>query len=67
VEKDKQDNALSDLSDVLGQLKGMALDMGSEIDRYVLHRLHHNLFHPIGMRIHQPKIALKLHKAIMKL
>ncbi|PNT74821.1 hypothetical protein BRADI_1g22572v3 [Brachypodium distachyon] len=33
VEKDKQDNALSDLSDILGQLKGMALDMGSEIDR----------------------------------
>uniref|UniRef100_A0ACD5UZY7 Uncharacterized protein n=1 Tax=Avena sativa TaxID=4498 RepID=A0ACD5UZY7_AVESA len=33
VEKDKQDSALSDLSDVLGQLKGMALDMGSEIDR----------------------------------
>ncbi|CAM0906593.1 unnamed protein product [Alopecurus aequalis] len=33
VEKDKQDNALSDLSDVLGQLKGMALDMGSQIDR----------------------------------
>jgi hypothetical protein len=34
----------------------MALDMGSEIDRYVLHRLHHNLFHrSIGMRIHQPK------------
>ncbi|KAM0829671.1 hypothetical protein ACQ4PT_066735 [Festuca glaucescens] len=33
VEKDKQDCALSDLSDVLGQLKGMALDMGSEIDR----------------------------------
>ncbi|XP_044460202.1 SNAP25 homologous protein SNAP33-like [Triticum aestivum] len=32
VEKDNQDNALSDLSDVLGQLKGMALDMGSEID-----------------------------------
>ncbi|XP_044331234.1 putative SNAP25 homologous protein SNAP30 isoform X2 [Triticum aestivum] len=42
VEKDKQDNALSDLSDVLGQLKGMALDMGSEIDRYVLHRLQQN-------------------------
>uniref|UniRef100_A0ACD5UKV0 Uncharacterized protein n=1 Tax=Avena sativa TaxID=4498 RepID=A0ACD5UKV0_AVESA len=33
VEKDKQDSALSDLSDVLGQLKDMALDMGSEIDR----------------------------------
>jgi synaptosomal-associated protein 25 len=55
VEKDKQDSALSDLSNVLGQLKGMALDMGSEIDRYVLHRLYHNLFHwPIGMRI-QPE------------
>ncbi|URD75287.1 SNARE domain [Musa troglodytarum] len=33
IEKAKQDDTLSDLSDVLGQLKGMALDMGTEMDR----------------------------------
>jgi len=33
VEKGKQDDALSDISDLLGELKGMAIDMGSEIDR----------------------------------
>lgn len=33
MEKVKQDDALSDLSDLLGELKGMALDMGSEIER----------------------------------
>ncbi|GAB4860827.1 SNAP25 ous protein snap33 [Ancistrocladus abbreviatus] len=33
VEKAKQDDALSDLSDLLGELKGMAVDMGSEIER----------------------------------
>ncbi|KAK3148003.1 hypothetical protein QOZ80_3BG0289410 [Eleusine coracana subsp. coracana] len=33
VEKAKQDDALSDLSNMLGQLKGMALDMGTEIER----------------------------------
>lgn len=33
VEKVKQDDALSDLSDLLGELKGMAVDMGSEIER----------------------------------
>ncbi|XP_048440711.1 putative SNAP25 homologous protein SNAP30 [Pyrus x bretschneideri] len=32
-EKAKQDDALSDLSNILGDLKGMAMDMGSEIDR----------------------------------
>ncbi|RDY04800.1 SNAP25-likeous protein SNAP33 [Mucuna pruriens] len=32
VEKGKQDDALSDLSDLLGELKGMAMDMGSEIE-----------------------------------
>uniref|UniRef100_A0ACD5U0L4 Uncharacterized protein n=1 Tax=Avena sativa TaxID=4498 RepID=A0ACD5U0L4_AVESA len=31
VEKAKQDDALSDLSDILTELKGMAIDMGSEI------------------------------------
>lgn len=35
VEKGKQDDALSDLSDLLGELKGMAIDMGSEIGRLV--------------------------------
>ncbi|CAA2998231.1 SNAP25 homologous SNAP30 [Olea europaea subsp. europaea] len=32
-EKAKQDDALSDLSNILGDLKGMAFDMGSELDR----------------------------------
>lgn len=33
MEKNKQDDALSDLSDILGDLKGMATEMGSELDR----------------------------------
>ncbi|CAN1152775.1 Putative SNAP25 homologous protein SNAP30 [Linum perenne] len=33
MEKTKQDDALTDLSDILGDLKGMAVDMGSELDR----------------------------------
>ncbi|PON79648.1 Target SNARE coiled-coil domain containing protein [Parasponia andersonii] len=33
VEKEKQDDALSDLSNILGDLKNMAADMGSELDR----------------------------------
>jgi synaptosomal-associated protein 25 len=33
VEKTKQDDGLSDLSDLLDELKGMARDMGSEIER----------------------------------
>ncbi|XP_065878219.1 SNAP25 homologous protein SNAP33-like [Euphorbia lathyris] len=33
-EKGKQDDALSDLSNLLGELKGMAVDMGTEIDRH---------------------------------
>ncbi|XP_020577164.1 SNAP25 homologous protein SNAP33 [Phalaenopsis equestris] len=33
MEKAKQDDALSDLSNILGELKSMALDMGSEIER----------------------------------
>ena len=33
MEKEKQEDALSDLSNVLGELKSMALDMGSEIER----------------------------------
>ncbi|XP_073130745.1 putative SNAP25 homologous protein SNAP30 [Henckelia pumila] len=33
LEKEKQDDALSDLSNILGELKGMAVDMGSELNR----------------------------------
>lgn len=33
VEKDKQDDALNDLSNILGDLKSMAVDMGSELER----------------------------------
>ncbi|CAK9330089.1 unnamed protein product [Citrullus colocynthis] len=33
VEKVKQEDALSDLSNILGELKEMAVDMGSELDR----------------------------------
>ncbi|CAK7326175.1 unnamed protein product [Dovyalis caffra] len=33
VERAKQDDALSDLSNILGDLKGMAIDMGSELER----------------------------------
>ncbi|XP_050225772.1 SNAP25 homologous protein SNAP33 [Mercurialis annua] len=33
VEKAKQDDGLSDLSNLLGELKNMAVDMGSEIER----------------------------------
>ncbi|KAK6280953.1 hypothetical protein POUND7_014778 [Theobroma cacao] len=33
LEKAKQDDALSDLSNILGDLKGMAVEMGSELDR----------------------------------
>ncbi|KAL2546694.1 putative SNAP25-like proteinous protein SNAP30 [Forsythia ovata] len=33
VEKAKQDDALSDLSNILGDLKGMAVGMGSELDK----------------------------------
>lgn len=35
MEKAEQDDALSDLSNILGDLKGMAVDMGSELDRLV--------------------------------
>lgn len=36
MEKVKQDDALSDLSNILGELKEMAVDMGSELDKYGL-------------------------------
>lgn len=35
MEKAEQDDALSDLSNILGDLKGMAVDMGGELDRLV--------------------------------
>lgn len=35
MEKEKQDDALSDLSNLLGELKDMAVDMGTEIERLV--------------------------------
>ncbi|KAL8091407.1 hypothetical protein AgCh_033862 [Apium graveolens] len=34
LEKFKQDDTLSDLSSLLGELKDMAIDMGSEIERH---------------------------------
>lgn len=34
MEKAKQDDGLSDLSNILGDLKGMASEMGSQLDRY---------------------------------
>lgn len=41
-EKEKQDDALSNLSDILGELKEMAVDMGSELERHnkALNHLH---------------------------
>lgn len=36
VEKVKQDDALNDLSTLLVELKGMAVDMGSEIEGLVM-------------------------------
>lgn len=39
MEKAKQDDALTDLSNILGQLKEMAVDMGSEIERLVFYSL----------------------------
>lgn len=45
MEKAKQDDALSDLSDILGELKGMATDMGQELDRSVLSFSATLLFH----------------------
>lgn len=35
LEKSKQDDALSDLSNVLGELRNMAADMGAEFDRWL--------------------------------
>ncbi|EPS61222.1 hypothetical protein M569_13575, partial [Genlisea aurea] len=41
VEKAKQDDALTDLSNILGELKEMAVDMGSEIDSRQMKALDH--------------------------
>ena len=40
MERKKQDDGLSDVSDILEELKGMSLDMGKEISRYVDQTLH---------------------------
>lgn len=37
MEKAKQDDGLADLSDLLGELKNMAVDMGTEIERFSFH------------------------------
>jgi hypothetical protein len=38
MERGKQDDALADLSNVLDSLKGMSIDMGLEISRFLLLR-----------------------------
>lgn len=45
IEKAKQDDALSDLSNLLGELKGMAVDMGTEIERSVALTMIHRSLH----------------------
>lgn len=45
IEKAKQDDALSDLSSLLGELKGMAIDMGTEIERSVALTMIHRSLH----------------------
>lgn len=47
IEKAKQDDAFSDLSDLLGELKGMAIDMGTEIERSVALTMIHRSLHKI--------------------
>jgi synaptosomal-associated protein 25 len=49
VEKEKQDDALSDLSNLLGDLKNMAVDMGGELNRSVLLRSHANYTFPSSL------------------
>lgn len=44
VEKEKQDDALSDLSNILGDLKSMAVDMGSELDRSFIYAIFSSQF-----------------------
>lgn len=44
MEIEKQDQGLSDLSDLLGELKNMAVDMGSEIERFSLISFINSLF-----------------------
>lgn len=45
MEKVKQDDALADLSNILGELKGMAIDMGSEIERFVFDHFPDDVFY----------------------
>ena len=45
IENAKQDDALSDLSNLLGELKGMAIDMGTEIERSVALTMIHRSLH----------------------
>lgn len=45
VEKAKQDDAFADISNVLGELKSMAIDMGLEIERCAILSLPRNMQH----------------------
>ncbi|KAF3438121.1 hypothetical protein FNV43_RR20877 [Rhamnella rubrinervis] len=53
VEKAKQDDALSDLSNLLGELKDMAIDMGSEIER------HNKALDPLGQDVDELSFRVK--------
>jgi synaptosomal-associated protein 25 len=53
VEKTKQDDSLSDLSNLLGELKDMALEMGSEIER------HTNALNPVQEDVDELNIRVK--------
>ncbi|WOG99616.1 hypothetical protein DCAR_0518969 [Daucus carota subsp. sativus] len=53
VEKTKQDDSLSDLSNLLGELKHMAEDMGSEIER------HNKLLKPVEDDVEELNFRVK--------
>ncbi|WOH10413.1 hypothetical protein DCAR_0729882 [Daucus carota subsp. sativus] len=53
LEKSKQDDTLSDLSNLLGELKDMAVDMGSEIER------HNKLLKPIEDDVEELNFRVK--------
>lgn len=38
IEKAKQDDGLDDLSNLLSQMKGVAVDMGTELEKWALKR-----------------------------
>lgn len=63
VENAKQDDAFSDLSNILGELKGMALDMGSEIDRFVFSLCHSECMY---MYMYHQQLILMLAMLSMK-